>query len=50
MDQLDGAEGWVWYNAAIERENQRHGGSEIRIVGRGYVQQEKARLKQNLLR
>jgi len=45
LDELDGAEGWIWYNAAFERENQRHGGNEIKIAGKGYIKQEADRIR-----
>ena len=44
-DELDGSEGWVWYNAAVERENRRYGAGEIKISGDGYIKQEMNRIK-----
>ncbi len=45
LNELDGSEGWAWYSFAIEHENKLHGASEIKPVGRGYVQQEVFRIK-----
>jgi len=61
LDELDGAQGWVWYNFAIEHENKLHGGSEIKyadreievngvvtkVPGKGYIQQECDLIKEN---
>jgi len=46
FDEIDGAESWLWFNFAIEHENKLHGGTEIKPIGKGYIQQEVERLKQ----
>ncbi len=43
LDELDGAEGWTWYAFALEHEDRLHG-CGIKIVGKGYIQQQKTKL------
>ena len=43
LDELDGAEGWVWFNWAQENEASVWG-TGVKVVGSGYIGQEKQRL------
>lgn len=44
-DELDMVKGWMFYNWALANEANRYG-SGLEIVGKGYIQKEKQRLKE----
>jgi hypothetical protein len=43
-DELDFVKGWMFFNWSLANEANKHG-CGLEIVGKGYVQQEKQRLK-----